>query len=348
MNMEYIIKLENGQILSTNIKNEIIFNELLKCQSDCERTFCKSFNKYRRQGQIIFNGFSIFIVTYDDALTNRIFKNQLEGISIFGKFLEIELLTAKNFEWQKTRRLKHNLINHNSNILLELYKLVPQDEFRNGINHIDLIKEKLQKDLRKAAFAYLKVLKSSSLMKAEFEVYDMLDSDHPYLDFTEHQIHKVLMLTLYPFWLDLAEQKVSLKIQSFYEKVVFDYRSISVALSHVFDNIVKYVMAHSEINIFFDMKNDYIQISIEMISLKVENEEIEQIFKESESGKWAKELELNGDGVGMFMVKKLIEYNNGTIHFIADFNKKGIIHYNGIPYENNKIIIYLKKNQIQK
>lgn len=341
--MDYIIKTAAGQIISTSINNESILNEVINCNNECERVFCNISNKYKRQGRVILDGIVIYIITYDDSITNRIFKNRLEGISILGKLIDLELASAKNQEGQKTRRLKHNLINHNSNILLELYKLVPQDSFRNGGNHVDLIEDLIKKDTRKAAFTYLKVLKSSNLMKAEFEVYDMLNTDQPYLDFTDHQIHKVLILTLNPFWLDLAEQRVSLNIQPFYEKVQIDYRSISVSLSHIFDNAVKYVMPHSEFNIKFNNTDKFIEISMEMTSLKVEPHELEQIFNESNSGKWATELGLNGDGVGMFMVKKLIEFNRGNVQFIPNYNDKGTINYNGVPYENNKIMITLEK-----
>jgi signal transduction histidine kinase len=345
--MDYIIKSTSGQIISTNIKNEEIINELVKCNIDCERLFCQICNKYKRQGRVILDSVIVYVNTYDDSITNRIFKNRLDGISIIGKLIDLELSNVKNQEGQKTRRLKHNLINHNSNILLELYKLVPQDAFRNGGNHVDLIEDLLKKDTRKAAFTYLKVLKSSNLMKAEFEVYDMLNTDKPYLDFTEHQIHKVLILTLNPFWLDLAEQKVSLNIQPFYEKVYIDYRSISVSLSHIFDNAAKYVMPHSELLIKFNNADEFVEIVIEMTSLKVEPHELEHIFKESNSGKWATVLDLNGDGIGMFMVKKLIEFNQGIVQFIANHDEKGAIIYNGVPYENNKIIIKLTKLAIQ-
>lgn len=341
--MDYIIKTASGQIISTNLKNETLISELITCNSDCERLLCQNSGKHKRQGRVILDGVIVYVLTYDDTITNRIFKNRLEGISIIGKLIDLELSNAKNHEGQKTRRLKHNLINHNSNILLELYKLIPQDAFRNGGNHVDLIEDLLKKDTRKASFTYLKVLKSSNLMKAEFEVYDMLNTDEPYLDFTDHQIHKVLILTLNPFWLDLAEQKVSLNIQPFYEKVYIDYRSISVSLSHIFDNAAKYVMPHSELNIKFHNADDHIEITMEMTSLKVEPHELEYIFNESNSGKWANELDLNGDGVGMFMVKKLIELNHGNVQFITNYDNKGTMNYNGTPFENNKILIKLKK-----
>lgn len=342
--MNFIIQSNTGQVIQTNIEQEELINDLVRCASDCERVMCTVLGKYRRQGRLVFNEITVYAASYNDSITNKIFKNKIEGISIIGGLIDLEVSSIKSQESQKTRRLKHNLINHNSNILQELYKLIPQDAFRGGGNHVDLIEGILRKDIRKAAYTYLKVLKSSNLMKAEFEVYDMLDGDKPYLDFTDHPIHKVLILTLNPFWLDLAEQQVTINIQPFYEKVFIDYRSVSVSLSHIFDNAAKYIMPHSDINISFENSGDEVVIKLNMMSLKVEPEELSKIFDESNSGKWAKKLDLNGDGVGMFMVKKLIEMNDGSVEFIANYNNQSAVNYNGTPYENNVIMIRLKKS----
>src|SRR5690606_421850 len=146
-------------------------------------------------------------------------------------------------------------------------------------------------------FAYLKILKSSNLMKAEFEVYEMFNNDDPYLDFTDHQIHKVIILTLNPFWLDLVERHININIQSSYEKVYIDYKSISVALSHIFDNVSKYIMPSSELKIWFHSDDEYVSLFFEMISLKVEDDELNKIFNETNSGRWAVDAELSGDGI---------------------------------------------------
>ena len=341
--MHFLIQNLQGQTILTNIDNESIIKELLLCNSDCERVFCKHSNSYRRQGHITLNAHKMFVYTTVD-MTNKIFKYHLNGVKIIGELVDANVSDVKEIESQKTRRLKHNLINHNTNILLELYKLVPQDAFRNGNNHVETIENIIKNNGRKAAFTYLKVLKSSNLMKAEFEVYEMFNTETPYLDFTEHLIHKVIILTLNPFWLDLVQEKVNIIIQSSYEKVNIDYKSVSVALSHLFDNAAKYVMPHSELNIWFESSNEFVSIYFDMTSLKVEPDEVEQIFNESNSGKWAILADLNGDGIGMFFISKLINLNLGEISFVNNYDLKDSVNYNGLPYENNRIVIKLKKS----
>lgn len=343
--MEYIISDDiSGEVLSTNITNDLVKTELLKCSSNYERINCSIKKVIRKQGFLKVNTNNFYLSTYEEKITNRIFKHYLNAFTILAKVIDVNLTSIKEIEEKKTRRLKHNLINHNSNILQELYKLVPQDSFKNGSNHLEVIQKVIDNNSRKASFTYLKILKSSNLMKAEFDVYEMLDNENPYLDFYDHPIHKVLVLTLNPFWLDLVEKKVNIHIDPFYEKALIDYKSISVAFSHIFDNITKYILPHSELSILFKIDKEKVNIIMDMTSMKVEENEVLKIFSETISGKWSKETDTAGDGIGMFVVKKLIKLNNGDVKLVRNFDNSSEINYNGIPYEKNRIEIELNKS----
>ena len=251
---------------------------------------------------------------------------------------------TKSKESQKTRRLKHNLINYNANIQQELYKLFPQNLFKNEKNHLDIIENIVNKSSEKSAFAFLKILKNSNLMKNEFDVYEMLDQENPYLDFSEHPIHKVVLLTLNPFWLDLVENGVNINIQSCYGRTALDYKTMSVSLSHIFDNITKYILPESDLNISFEDTSKYIKLVFDMISLRVEESELENIFTENVSGKWSENTGLAGNGIGMFVVKRLVLLNKGTVAFRSFVDKSKSVIFENVPYDNNIIEIKLNKN----
>ncbi len=342
--MEFIITNFNKKIISTNINSADLIQEVLKCEKETEIVNCPLSQKKRRQGVQKKHNYLLFLTNYDATITNKIFKHYFRSITLLADEVIKNIEISKEKESQKTRRLKHNLINHNSNILQELYKLFSQEQFKNGANHLDLIENVISKDVRKSAYTFLKILKNSNLMKAEFDVYEMLDQENPYLDFVEHPIHKVVILTINPFWLDLIEKKVVINIQPFNERIVIDYKTISVALSHIFDNATKYVMPHSEFKVIFENTNDTIIIKFDMVSLEVEDYELTEIFKENVSGRYAIENELAGDGVGMYMIKKLVKLNNGSVSFSknVDISKKRV--YNTLSYENNVIEIRLNKN----
>lgn len=341
--MQYIITNKLKQIVDTNIENSDLINSILECTIDCERVFCEKNNKYRRQGFFASDTLNYYLCSFDQNITNRIFRFYFDAFSILSNQLETTLENQKIKEKQKNRRLKHNLITHSSNILQELYKLFPQDSFRNGNNHIDTIENIIKKDTKKSAYTFLKVLKNSNLMKAEFDVYEMLETESPYLDFSKHSIHKVLILTLNPFWLDLVEHNVTINIESYHGTVTIDYKSISVVLSHLFDNMSKYIMPDSELNISFAESHESVTVYIEMNSLQVKKDELQNLFSEGHSGEWAKKLEIEGDGIGMFVAKKLTELNCGTIKMEVNIDNKTPVVLDGIPYERNRVIINIKK-----
>jgi light-regulated signal transduction histidine kinase (bacteriophytochrome) len=341
--MEFIIK-KFGHTVLTNIQDSRVINQLTKCRSQIENVICDVTNRRRKQGFRNEMDYTLYLTCYDQSITNKIFGHYFKVLIVLSKDIIQSIDNAKDKENQKTRRLKHNLINHNANILQELYKLIPQDSFKAGTNHIEVILTEIRKDIRKSAFTYLKVLKSSNLMKAEFDVYEMLDKDSSYLDFFEHKIHKVIILTLNPFWLDLVEKNISINIQPSQEKVNIDYKTISVALSHLFDNATKYIRPYTEFKIGFKVEHDKVAVEFDMISLKVKQEELQNIFAEEVSGYWSKQLELAGDGIGMYMINKLVKLNDGDITFKANVDPNKAFKYNDIPYEHNKITITLKNN----
>jgi hypothetical protein len=341
--MYYIIQNTSGVIIESNIDNTQIKESLLSCKVKFERVECNIKKQYRRQCFFQLGNFNYFLCSYDQNITNRIFKFYQHAFSILSKIIEDVNNTIQSVEKQKTRRLKHNIVTHNTNILQEIYQLIPQESFKNQKNHLVVIENLLRGDMRKTALMCLKILKFSNLMKTEFIVNDMLENDNPYLDFGVHPIHKVLLLTLNPFWIEIVEKSVYIEMDSCVDFVQIDYNSISVALSHIFDNTAKYIMPHSTLNIHFLNLNTKVSIHIEMHSLKVEDEDKLSLFEEGYSGVWAKKLELDGNGIGMHVVEKLIALNNGTIKFETNIDKNKNMSFDGVPYERNRFVIELNK-----
>ncbi len=341
--MEFIISNLTNEIIATNIKSYEKTSQLLRCCKEVE-IIEKEPNRKIRQGCVIDYKHKLYLSCDDTNVTNRIFKHYFRLFKDLANEITSSLEVTRNKENQKTRRLKHNLINYNTNSIQELYKLFPQDLFKNDKNHLDTIEDVIKKSPRKAALAFLKILKNSNLMKAEFDVYEMLDQENPYLDFIEHPIHKVVLLTLNPFWLDLAEKGIIINIQSFYEKIIIDYKTISVALSHIFDNTTKYILPNTPLNISFKNSSECIILCFDMVSLRIEESELNSIFLENVSGKWSKDTELAGNGIGMYIVNKLVSLNKGSvsIKIKVDRSKSKIVEE--IPFDNNIIEIRLNKN----
>lgn len=328
-----------GKIIYSNLPGNYNFQSP---SNKIETVKCLDKNINRRQINIINNEYDLYIASYDEDITNKIFKHYINAFQIaIPIVLKTQEEVAKQ-DTQKARRLKHNLINHSSKIQQELYKLVSQEKLIGGNNkQIEIIEDVIKKKLKESAYAYLRILKSINLMKAEFDVYDMLHSTLPYVDISKHPIHKVIMLGMNSFWLDFLEKNISVVIEPSSEDVSIDYKSFSVALSHIFDNAVKYCCPNSEFGIKFYRKENWFTIQFTMLSLRVGIDEVDKLFVENYSGQWAEKLDIAGNGIGMNVIKRVIALNRGKVIFSNNIEPNRAIKKNGIPYEINRLVIEL-------
>lgn len=338
----HILDLEK-QVLASNFP-EFLIDEIYTWKAKTELVNCNSFKQKRRQKKINTSTYELFLCTYKESLSNKKFSIYLEACKFFADDIFKKYNKAKESEVRKTKRLKHNLSTLSANINQELYTLIPHESLIRGRrNQLDYIKKIIQRDANSAAQTVLRVLKFSNLMKAEFDVYDMLNTSTPNLDFYEHKIHKITLLTLNAFWFEIFSQGVEIKVDDCEERVIADYKSLFVIFSHIFDNTTKYIAPNSTFHISFENLSSVVRIKFDMISLKVEQDEVSKVFNETYSGKWTTKIDKAGDGIGLYIVKKLILLNEGAIEFITDvdINKRRII--NGVPYENNQILVEIKK-----
>lgn len=341
--MEFIITTSSGVIIMSNIWNPLKLAQLLQCKTETETLTCSVSKLVIRNGFIKSWNYNLFLSCNNQNTTNKMFKHYLTCFKELSYQIVSLIDSNKEKENQNTRRLKHNLINHNANILQELYRLFPQENFKGESNHLDIIENAVSKDLHKTASAFLRILKNSNLMKAEFDVYEILWKENPDLDFIDHQIHKIVLLSLQPFWLDLIQNRIHILIEPFPNKIKIDYKTLSVAFAHIYDNATKYLLHGSDLKINFKDSSDEIKIIFDMISLKICPDELDDIFCENISGKFSKKHWLAWNWIWMFMISKLITLNNWNISLRINMDESKCRVINGIPYENNILEIIFKK-----
>lgn len=342
--MFYYITSENKIVASNLPKDYFVDFNLIR--NKITQGTCPITGKKMRHGNMIFDQACIYIATSDETITNRILKRYFTACNFFiPKFVEGEKI-IKEKETQNFRRLKHNLITHNTNILQELEKAFPVELLPKGkYNQVNYIKEILQKKSEEVAVSILRVIKSANFMKSDFDVYDMLNSTNPYLEFDNHNIHKVILLIINPFWLDLIEKEIIIDIAECMDLVRIDYKSISVVFSHLFDNLTKYILPDSILKISFNTLPNSILVNLEMTSLKITDEDMKYLYEENYSGEYAKKLGKSGDGIGMSVVKKLLELNQGKIDVLRGIDPSQSVNKMGILFERNKFVITLNKSK---
>ena len=338
--MNYLIRTKKkSKVLSTDLPKELI-DEAVNCNKEFEIVQCKIRKEKKRQGIIDRGNLVLYLCSYDTNKTNKIFKHQIRDSTGFLKAYE----TMSEEERKKTRKLKHNLSTYTTKIYQELFKLLPQDKVSGGhSNQREVVRTILEKNPDHAVTTLLRILKNANLIKSEFDVYDIMHTPNPHIDLHKHSIHKVITLSLSPFWLDFIDKKISVNMDKCDGMMNFDYKSMSSILCHIFDNATKYVAHDSEFKITVIEHSCHHNIIFDMISLRVKKDELEKIFEYGFSSNYSERLGYAGEGVGMNVIKNLSELNGFKLNFENNVDPSKSINKLNIPFEHNKLTIGIPK-----
>jgi signal transduction histidine kinase len=249
---------------------------------------------------------------------------------------------ADTIEQQRVNRLIHNLTSLNAHNIQEIDDFIPQELL--ATNYQDLLKyiqDQIKKDSKNAALMFLRIAKHNVHMKTEFSIYKKLDRLDASLEFTINQIRKVILNVLHTFFADFTNQNIYIYVSEFKGRVKIDYESIQVALYHLIENASKYTMSDTKVEINFEERLNEVDVIFKMKSLYLDDEEVEKIFIEGYSGKVAKECKLNGDGIGMWQINRMMKLNKGSVKFI---NGQDIVTVRDKKFATNQIVLTFKRN----
>lgn len=292
--------------------------------------------RYRKEA--IQDGY-IYMCSYDKSITNKIFSYYFDMLLSIHSAYQERLISIENELTKELRRLQHNVNTYNATIQDEIMNLVPLDDIHdNWRGVVSFVEGIIKNNTRLAAITLLKVIKFSTFITAEMTVYDYINAEQIKLETYPHYIHKIIKLSLQPYFLEFVENSIDINMSACYERVLVDYPSITIILGHLWNNTIKYIHPSSTIDISFQTKDKQLKININMLSLKIEKDEIYSIFEEGRSGKWAKMVSKNGHGIGMYYIKRLVELNGGCFEVLAGNN---VLKADGIPYGYNEFTITL-------
>lgn len=336
----------------TNIEKESIATNLTK---ECENCFsktehngrtidCPLYLTKRRNGKISNNNGTTFLCC-SNTKTTKLFKGKLDALSYayYDLNLPIEAIQTnlKLKEQKRVNRLVHNLTTINAKNIQEIYDLVPQEILTSDFNsQIPKISEIVKTNPKDTALMFLRLAKHNIHMKSEFSIYRKLDRANPTLEKRKHPIHKVLMNVLHSFFIDFSDKEVYVNVGEFRGSIYCDYESLQVALYHLIENASKYVRPKSTVEIIFKEKEENIFVHFKMSSLFIEENEYSKLFIEGFSGNEAKKTSKDGEGIGMWRIKQMLELNDFSIEVKPG---KEIEKLNGFRFSENEFIIKLKK-----
>jgi len=342
MKIRYRFLSEKGAVLFSNLDNE----EMCVVDQVSKRSELLEFGGTKKRCGMLKLPLGTVIGFTDDInylKSTKLFISAMESLAkTFESFQEI-INAFQDKANVNANRLIHNLIALNAHNIQEIYSVVSQDVLSSSSanNQLSLVENVIKKDPRETASAILRIAKNNAAMKAEFSVFKKLFDTNPQLEKKSHNVHKVLMNVLYLFFPDFTDKNVEIKVSCPPNTMAyFDYESIHVSFYHLIENAVKYVRTSSQLFIDIFELNNAVKMSFSMISLLINQQEKEAIFEEGFSGEIARKLGKAGTGIGMTMVKKILEINDASISLETDTST--LEEKIGIPYQKNIFAIILR------
>ncbi|MDH5414481.1 MAG: ATP-binding protein, partial [Flavobacteriaceae bacterium] len=245
-------------------------------------------------------------------------------------------------EQKKVNRLVHNLTSINAHNIQEIYDLIPQDILvQNWKKQLKYIEDNLKENPKKAALMFIRIAKHNTHMKSEFSIYKKIERDDSVkLDNKEHNLRNVLLNTLHTFFSDFKENNVFVDVKEFVYKLEFDYETIQVALYHLLENTTKYTLPNSSVEISAYDNNTFVYLKFQMTSIYIEPGERKSVLKEGVSSNLAIKLGKQGDGIGMWRIKQMMELNEGE--FRCEFGEQKTNRV-GIKFADNVFTLRFRK-----
>lgn len=310
---------------------------LASASTSCDKCVGPEGGGARRRGKKIVTSGTVFLCTADEDMvkSKRVFIRTLDAYAeMIEGLADIQRLAAEEAR-EEGRRLVHNLTTLNSHIIQEIYNIVPQDELAGTPGQqISVIASAIASNPPAAAQAALRILKNAVAARTEMQVVRRFRTA-PQLppQMRPHMIHKVIKNVLITFFQEAQDRELYWNLRATAERVWVDYELVSAALYRFFENCVKYCAPTSTIDLAFEAHDGRLNVVMEMKSLPIVPGEESSIFDEGVSGAMAKKYNLNGSGLGLSIVRQLLEVNNATVMVHAGTRVEVI---RGVEYAPNR------------
>ncbi len=114
-------------------------------------------------------------------------------------------------------------------------------------------------------------------------------------------------------------------------EVKVDMEKIKLAIRNLVDNAIEYSSKGSKVIISLEQKENNVQFSVQDNGIGIPKKQQKRIFAKFFRGANAIKMETEGSGLGLFIVKNIIEAHQGKIWFESE-QGKGTTFYFTLPY----------------
>ncbi|MFH1047058.1 MAG: hypothetical protein V1738_02045 [Patescibacteria group bacterium] len=256
-------------------------------------------------------------------------------------------LSAHNFFTEQLVSMGHTLTSLQIQAKQKIEGIIDKDTIIRTEDYSDLknhVVSLVRNDPEEAAETLIYLEKRIFEIGAHLKGFELIHQGKRLrLDARPQNVRSVLFNVAHAFFDDFEDNSIKVVVNhidlSFAEshKISFDYSTMNVALYNFYLNATKYCLPGSAI--YHDFTVDEVEgsfnLCIKMRSLRIEKNELQTIFDYGTRGISAKNIE--GSGVGLFVMKKALELNNMEVRVEPDYSKSE--KNRGDQYIQNTFII---------
>lgn len=110
-------------------------------------------------------------------------------------------------------------------------------------------------------------------------------------------------------------------------EITIDPQKIKMALGNLADNAVKYTLAGGRVLVAIEDKEPYLEISVRDSGIGIPKHQINRLFTKFFRGDNAVHLQTEGTGLGLFIVKNIIERHGGEIKVESEEGKGSVFRF---------------------
>lgn len=272
--------------------------------------------EYIKKYIIVANNFLESFLKKDFSYSNDVIYEGHLGILVnnfnrLGKFLKLEIIKLEN-EKENSKEVVTDLGHQIKTPLatLSLYNSILQDDDLSSEEKEDFFNEN-----NKAIF------KLESLFDSLINV-SKLEKEMIQINLSNSNIKNTLIKAVNSVYLKAEKKGININLNNIGDYTIsHDKKWTEEALINILDNAIKYNKTNGEINISFEEGISYFKINISDTGIGIKESDYNKIFKRFYRGT-DKDIEnIEGSGVGLYLARKVLEFQGGNIIVKSKINK---------------------------
>lgn len=237
----------------------------------------------------------------------------------------------------------HNTRNLNAEINNKLLSLVDERKLMDAADKMVFIENAVRNSPGRFAREILNILKSTTQIMHEYNVVDFLNANIALkpADFGRHRAHTLYVMSFYLYEQEFKKNGILVQAENSWDEIWVHWTTARTAVAQLFDNCLKYCSPKEPMSVKFRKReangHQFLDMVFEMTSVYFTNREAPGLLSPGVRGSYSDKVRGRGKGLGLGIIQRMMELNNGSFHFKSDEQTHFVEE--GVPYSHNEFVL---------